>query len=310
MKDLIIGIDIGGTNFRIGAVNAGGEICCFEKSPSGVVCGTGDTIGRLGAYIAEYLERNGIRARVAAVTIGFPSPVSKDKKIVYNCPNLPPCEDGGFDGKDVVTPLEEAFGVPVFIEKDAVFLLQYDITRQNLKGKGYTLGIYYGTGIGNMVYLGDRFLDGKHGVACDLGHIPFYKSERYCTCGNRGCVEAYAAGHVLYSLWEENFPAERFQDIFLLHRDHELIRDYIEAMAIPFASELNIFDPDQVIIGGGVVEMAGFPMDILLGFVHEFARKPYPGDDFTLLHASNAVDIGVVGGAYYAMERLAGFRKE
>ena len=173
MQDLIIGIDIGGTNFRIGAVNRAGEICCFEKSPSGVICGTNGTVKQLSNYIASYLERNIIRTPIAAITIGFPSPVSKDKKVVYNCPNLPACEDGGFDGKDVVTPLEAEFGVPVFIEKDAVFLLQYDITRQNLKDKGYTLGIYYGTGLGNMVYLGNRFLDGKHGVACDLGHIPF-----------------------------------------------------------------------------------------------------------------------------------------
>jgi len=308
MRDLVVGIDIGGTNFRIGAVNQSGEISCFEKSPSGVVCGTNDTVSRLCTYIASYLERNGIRPRIAAIAIGFPSPVSKDKKIVYNCPNLPACEDGGFDGKDVVTPLEAEFGVPVFIEKDAVFLLQYDITRLNLKNKGYTLGIYYGTGLGNMVYLGDRFLDGKHGVACDLGHIPFYLSDRYCTCGNRGCVEAYASGHVLYSLWEELFPSEKFRDIFLLHSDHEQIRHFVEAMSIPFASEVNIFDPDQVIIGGGVIEMPGFPMEMLLGYVHEFARKPYPGDDFTLLRASNAVDIGVAGGAYYAMERLSNHR--
>ena len=307
MKNLIIGIDIGGTNFRIGAVNRSGEICCFEKSSSSVICGAGSTIDRLASYIASYLAQNNIQERIAAITIGFPSPVSKDKKVVYNCPNLPQCEDGGFDGKDVVTPLEAAFGVPVFIEKDAVFLLQYDITRQNLKNKGYTLGIYYGTGLGNMVYLGDRFLDGKHGVACDLGHIPFYLSDRYCTCGNRGCVEAYASGHVLYSLWEEHFSTENFRDIFILHRDHDLIRNFIEAMAIPFASEVNIFDPDQVVIGGGVVEMPEFPMDMLLGYVHEFARKPYPGDDFPLLRASNAVDIGVIGGAYYAMERLPNF---
>jgi len=308
MKDLIIGIDIGGTNIRIGAVNRDGNITGFEKARSTVICGTGSTIENLKNFIASFMERNNVKQRIAAITIGFPSPVSKDKKTVYNCPNLPYCEDGGFDGKDVVTPLEAAFGIPVFIEKDAVFLLQYDITKQNLKGKGYTLGIYYGTGIGNMVYLGDRFLDGKHGVACDLGHIPFYLSDRYCTCGNRGCVEAYAAGHVLVSIWKENFPDTPFEKIFVLHKDHPLIRNFLEAMAIPFASELNIFDPDQVIIGGGVVEMEGFPMDILLGYVHEFARKPYPGDDFKLIRASNAVDIGVVGGAFYAMERLKDFQ--
>lgn len=307
MQKRIVGIDIGGTNFRIGAVGKDDSIIGFQKLPSNIICSSKSTIQWLIDFIADYIARHKLRYSVAALAIGFPSPVSKDKRIVYNCPNLPPCEDGGFDGKDVVTPLEDAFGIPVFIEKDAVFLLQYDIVKKNLKNKGYTIGIYYGTGIGNMVYLGDRFLDGKHGVACDLGHIPFYLSDRFCTCGNRGCAEAYASGHVLYSIWEEHFSHTPFEDIFVLHREHSLIRNFIEAMAIPLAAEVNIFDPDYIIIGGGVVEMKSFPMDILLNYVHEFARKPYPGKDFEVLKASNAVDIGVFGAAYYAMERLQNF---
>jgi len=305
MNELIIGIDIGGTNFRIGAVDFHGTISCFEKANSTVICANASesTIRKLADYISGYMVRHEIKERVCAISIGFPSPVDKNKKIVYNCPNLD-CDDGGFDGKDVVTPLMELFHVPIFIEKDAVFLLQYDITRQNLKGKGYTIGIYYGTGIGNMVYLGDRFLEGKHGVACDLGHLPFYLSERYCICGNRGCAECYASGRVLRDIWEENFKTENLEDIFALHKDEMLIKNFIEAMAIPLAAEVNIFDPDYVIIGGGIVEMKEFPMDSLLSYVYEFARKPYPGSDFTVLRASNALDIGVIGGAYYAMERL------
>ena len=81
-------------------------------------------------------------------------------------------------------------------------------------------------------------------------------------------------------------------------------------MAIPLATELNLFDPDQVIIGGGVVEMADFPMERLLGYVCEFVRKPYPGEDYALIRASTVPEIGVVGAAYYAMERMENGRSD
>ncbi len=306
MKDVIIGIDIGGTHLRIGAVDKGGAVRCFEKRLSSEVCGEGGSSLRLIALICDYLLRNGLTQRVAALAVGFPSTVSRDKRTVYSSPNLPLGGEDGLDGQDVVALLSAALNMPVFLDKDAIFLLQYDLERLNLKDKGCTIGIYYGTGIGNAIYLDGRFLTGKHGVACELGHIPYYGSKNICGCGSRACAETHAAGYVLRKLWEDHYSDEPFCDLFLRHGKDAPILQFIEAMAIPFATELNIFDPDQVIIGGGVVEMAGFPMETLLGFVREFVRKPYPGEDFTLIRASAAPETGVVGAAYYAMEHLAG----
>lgn len=169
MKDVIIGIDIGGTHLRIGAVNRAGQVSCFEKRESCVVCGEGGSGARLVALIREYLARNGLTNRAAALAVGFPSTVSRDKRIVYSSPNLPLGGAGGLDGQDVVALLSDALGIPAFIDKDTNYLLQYDLVRLNLKGKGCTIGIYYGTGIGNAVFLDDKFLTGKHGVACELG---------------------------------------------------------------------------------------------------------------------------------------------
>lgn len=303
MKDVIIGIDIGGTHLRIGAVNRAGQVSCFEKRESCVVCGEGGSGARLVALIREYLARNGLTNRAAALAVGFPSTVSRDKRIVYSSPNLPLGGAGGLDGQDVVALLSGALGIPAFIDKDTNYLLQYDLVRLNLKGKGCTIGIYYGTGIGNAVFLDDKFLTGKHGVACELGHIPYFGSENLCGCGSRGCAETHAGGYVLRNLWRAYYADEPFGELFLRHGGDARIQRFIEAMAIPFATELNLFDPDQMIVGGGVVEMAGFPMEQLLGFVREFVRKPYPGEDLALLRASTAPETGVAGAAYYAMEQ-------
>ncbi len=307
MKDVIIGIDIGGTHLRIGAVDHAGQVACFEKRESREVCGDAGSALRLIALIRDYLARNGLAKRAAALAVGFPSTVSRDKRTVYSSPNLPLGGENGLDGQDVVALLETALNLPVFLDKDTIFLLQYDLVRLNLRDKGCTIGIYYGTGIGNAIFLNGKFLIGKHGVAGELGHIPYYGSTNLCGCGSRGCAETHAGGYVLRNLWREHFSNEPFCELFVRHSEDARILKFVEAMAIPFATELNLFDPDQVIIGGGVVEMAGFPMELLLTFLREFVRKPYPGEDFSLIRASAAPETGVVGAAYYAMERLAGF---
>jgi allose kinase len=307
MKDVIIGIDIGGTHLRIGSVDRAGSVVHFEKHESREVCGTGGSAQRLIALIHGYLARNGLADRAAALAVGFPSTVSRDKRIVYSSPNLPLGGEGGLDGQDVVAILQTALNVPVFLDKDTIFLLQYDLVRLNLRDKGCTIGIYFGTGIGNAIFLDGKFLTGKHGVAGELGHIPFFGSANICGCGSRACVETHASGYVLRNLWQEHFSDEPFCELFLRHAEDSRIKGFIEAMAIPFATEMNIFDPDQVIVGGGVVEMTGFPMELLRGYLREFVRKPYPGEDFALLRASAAPETGVIGAAYYAMERLAGF---
>ena len=305
MKDVIIGIDIGGTHLRIGAVDRAGQVVCFEKRVSREVCGESGSGTRLIALIRDYLARNGLISRARAIAVGFPSTVSRDKRTVYSSPNLPLGGEGGLDGQDVVAILQTALNVPVFLDKDTIFLLQYDLVRMNLREKGCTIGIYYGTGIGNAIFLDGKFLTGKHGVAGELGHIPFFGSANICGCGSRACAETHASGYVLRNLWQEHFSDMPFCELFLRHAEDSRIKGFIEAMAIPFATELNLFDPDQVILGGGVVEMAGFPMERLLGYVREFVRKPYPGEDYALIRASTVPEIGVAGAGYYAWDRLA-----
>ena len=105
MKDVIIGIDIGGTHLRIGAVDRAGQVSFFEKRESRAVCGESGSGARLVALIRDYLARNGLTNRVAALAVGFPSTISRDKRTVYSSPNLPLGGAGGLDGQDVVALL-------------------------------------------------------------------------------------------------------------------------------------------------------------------------------------------------------------
>ena len=209
-NEYILGIDIGGTNFRIGLVNNKYEIIDFNmKSISELK--KGDFIRNLVKEINVYLY--GYKGCIEAIGIGFPSIISKDKTYIYSTPNI----------------------------------------------KNIVLGFYIGTGLGNVIYINDRILEGKHGVAGELGHIPTFKLDDLCSCGNKGCIEMIASGKALKNIMDKYYPNEQIDDIFLNHYNDEIIKEYISALSIPIATEINIFDPDYIIIAGGIPIMKNFP---------------------------------------------------
>jgi len=303
MNEKIIGIDIGGTNLRIGCVDREGSATNMFSCSSSVLLETNNSVKKLAGVISDYIDKNGIKG-IKAVSIGFPGTISKDKQTILSAPNLQ-SENGGFDKKNVVYPLREQLKIPIFINKDANNLLQYEITKRNLTNKGIIIGIYFGTGIGNSIYYHDQFLEGKNGCSCCLGHIPFFKSDRICNCGNRGCVECYASGFYLLKIWEKYFLDTDFRQIFKLHLKNQKVLDFVEACAIPIATEINIFDPDLVILGGGVIEMDGFPKHLLKKFIVKHIRKPFPAENIEITYAASMKkNTGVIGAAFYAYDLL------
>ena len=138
-----------------------------------------------------------------------------------------------------------------------------------------------------------------NGVAGELGHIPVMNSEEECPCGNTGCIEIYASGKNLQNILKENFPEDKIDDIFVKHGDNEIIKKYIDTLALPIATEINIFDPDYIIIAGGVPMMKGFPRDYLDKCIYKYARKPYPAENLNIIYSEHDQKSGVLGAAYY-----------
>ncbi len=287
----ILGIDIGGTNFRIGLVSENFEISEFQIKPI-TELQKGHFIDNLIKQIEIYLKKDDIR--IEAVGIGFPSIVSKDKKYVYSTPNIP-----NLDNINVVDSLEKLIDIPVYINKDVNLLMLKDIKENNIPDNTVAIGLYIGTGFGNAIYINGNIIEGKHGVAGELGHIPVLDSEEICACGNTGCIEMHASGKKLRMILDENFPQTDINDIFLRHGDTEIIKNFIKALSIPIVTEINILDPDYIIIAGGVPMMKGFPMEKLIKFIYEGARKPYPANDLNIIVSSHDQKSGVLGAAYY-----------
>ncbi|MDF2922586.1 MAG: alsK [Paenibacillaceae bacterium] len=298
---MALGIDIGGTNFRIGLVNQHGTVAGYKVESSSVLAAAGnDSLENLVQYIGNYLAENR-HGLLKGIAIGFPSTVSKDKTMVYSTPNL---QLSGFENVNIAGYIGNRLKVPVFINKDVNFLLMHDLAGMNEEKKGITLGMYIGTGFGNSIWINGGLLDGKNGVAGELGHIPTLNARGICGCGNVGCAEVYASGAALRRLQEEFFPDTFIGDIFAEHSRDERIRQYVDGLTIPIATEINILDPDQIIIGGGIPAMRGFPSEYFEACIKRHVRKPYPAETLHIVYSDNKQEAGVIGAGLYAFQML------
>ncbi len=298
MEKLTLGIDIGGTNFRLGAVDENGNISHFEKNSSKIFDG-GNAVKILADEIKAYLEKYSLKEKVQAVGIGIPAIVSADKRKIISAPNLK-----GFDGLELVRDLEKELNLKVFLDRDVNFLLQADLENLGLPKSKTTLGFYVGTGFGNAIFICGRFYAGKNGAAGELGHVPLYDVTDECTCKNVGCAETRCSGKYLEELCKKHFPNSKIRNVFSEHPLSRVLSKFVTDLALPIATEINILDPDYVVISGGVVEMADFPKDVLKKAVIEKSRKPFPSQNLEILFPVHNQQSGILGAGSFAFQNL------
>lgn len=291
----IIGIDIGGTNFRIGFADDSGNVRDFCKQPVKSILKSDDVL----RDVADFIESYAGGREFDAVAAGFPATLNRERTKILQAPNLSYIEN-----LPVVEYLEGRLNVPVFAEHDVTFALCYDMRKYDVPSEGITCGIYFGTGIGNAIMIDGVPLLGRNGVAGELGHIPVYGSDEPCGCGLVGCMENVAGGKYLARIRRELWPDSDIAEIFTEHGNDSPVREFVAMIAACSVTEINILDPDYVIIGGGVVNMKGFPRETLHREIVAGTRKPYPAENLRVIYADDEPEKCVAGAGYYACDRI------
>lgn len=295
----VIGIDIGGTHFRIGAVDEDCGVYAFQKVSVTKIFHSKDPLQDLRDSLEYYLEKEGLSGMVSAVSIGFPATVNRERTVVLQAPNVSYMEN-----LPVVEYLRHHLNLPVYIDRDVCMTLYYDRNRLGLMKTGILIGCYFGTGIGNAICIDGMLLSGKDGVAGELGHIPVAGSKEPCGCGNFGCMENLAGGKYLAKLCREHYTDTPVEHIFTRHGTDAMLKDFVERIAITVATEINILNPDDVLVGGGVPNMKDFPLDFLEEMIRFHTRKPYPERGLRLHFVKDADDKSVIGAGIYGREKL------
>jgi allose kinase len=304
LEGAIIGIDLGGTNLRIGTVDEENRVHSFRRRDSERIAQAKDPMVELNRTIEEYIKESGI-ADVKAISIGVPSSVANDKKTVICTTNIRNAFDEPvFKNRNIAKDIEAWFHVPVFVNHDTNNILLYDMMSHHLPEDSVVVGIYIGTGVGAAVCIGGRMLEGKDGAAMDVGHIPFYNGKALCSCGKKGCCECYASGWRLQEIRRDYFPETPIKELFIKHGNTRPIREFIYSCAQIFAIMATIFNPEAMIAGGGVMEMEGFPRKQFERAVNENTGRDVMSYGFQYLYSEDIDSKGVVGAALFARKMM------
>ena len=257
MSDTFIGIDVGGTNFRLGVVQDLRVIWekRFPADFSGVC--RGQSAAEALETIITTLNNAVSEARVVypairAIGIGFPGFIAPSTKLVIASPNLPKLSNA-----DIVTPLERRTGLAVALENDAS-AAAYGEFALSPQSNGDLIYIGLGTGVGGGLVLQGKLHGGVHGVAMEIGHLTVERGGRLCGCGNHGCLEQYASTNgVVQTYAELTGKTLSAYDIALVtqQQDSAAVRAYEQAgeyLASALAHIAKVVDVGDVVVGGGM----------------------------------------------------------
>ena len=300
MKSIfILGIDIGGTHVRLGLVTKTLDLSNFAQLKTESVFKSNHPINDLSNMIDNYIEKYAPDKHITAISIGFPSTVDKESKVVLSTPNIPTLQN-----IHVVNELHARLKIPVYISRDVNFLMLSDIYYQKINTSGVLLGFYFGTGIGNAIFIDGKPLKGKNGVTAELGHIPMIQDNIPCTCGSFGCLENHASGRYLVSLSQNEFEGTEISEIFAKYATHPQVLKFIENIAIAVALEASLLDPEYIILGGGILQMKDFPKKLFEARIKDRTRKPLPSENLEIIYARVGQENGIIGAGIYAFGHL------
>ena len=268
----ILGVDLGGTNIVVGTVAENGTqvlgVCAEPTRPEE---GADAVVGRIADLcrrsIAEAAAAGVPASSIAGVGIGSPGPLDRENGIVLITPNL------GWRDFPLRQRISDALNLPATLDNDANCAVLGEWWMGAGRGARYLVGMTIGTGIGGGIVIDGRLYHGASDAAGEIGHTTIDSTGRRCKCGNYGCIEAYASGPAIAARAVEGIEAgaesslARFaggdlskvtaQTVYECAHDgddyaQEVVRDTAKFLGAGIANLINIFNPDTVVILGGV----------------------------------------------------------
>lgn len=322
MSEIFAGIDLGGTNVKIGIFDA--ELNLLQKVSIATDAENGpqDVVNRIRDAIHKTLQEQGIDfSRLAAAGIGTPGPVDLKSGIILGAPNMPK-----FKGCALRKLLTETLGRPAVMENDANAAAWGEFVLGAARDVSDMVFLTLGTGIGGGVVCGGELVHGSRDGAAELGHIIIYPDgERVCGCGQHGCAEAYASANSTAARAEDALRVggkSTLEKVLgengsLTSRDiyehaaagdalaYEITEGTAKVLGLLCVNILHFTEPRRIVFAGGMIA-AG---DALLGRIRHYFDKyiwPMKPEPLEICFATLGEDAGIVGNASLAQRAWAG----
>lgn len=314
-----IGIDLGGTNIKGGVVTRGGTVIARESVKTEAQGGVEHVAGRIAKLVRDLLAKSKVDAKDAAVCVGCPGPLDTTLGLIHTAPNLP-----GWENVALAKMLAKKLGMQVYLENDANVAAFGEAWMGAGRDARCLVMFTLGTGVGGGIVIGGRLWRGVNDTAGELGHMTIdYRGEK-CSCGSLGCIEMYASATAVARRMKEAVQAGRDTvlkndvlkgtvDAEQIHRaavagdalSREIIEETGRLLGYAVASVVNIFNPDYVVLHGGLVNAGDMLMKPLRGAVASRCFKASQ-KNLHIVPSTLAGDAGIIGAAGVCFQRADG----
>ncbi len=266
-----VGIDFGGTKIAAGVVELNtGKLVGAAKKKTRQAGDTLDVTKRLSSVVEEALAASGLtRKHLSGIGIGAAGMVNREKGILLNAVNL------GLTELPLTEPLSREFGVPARLGNDVEVATLGELRFGAGRDCGHFVCVFVGTGIGSGIVVNGKLLRGATGTAGEVGHTVLYPFGRTCGCGASGCLEAYASRTAIAKFVANEIArghksqvADKIDPTKGILRSKVLanameagdplvtraVTDAARCLGVGLATVINFFNPEKIILGGGLVE--------------------------------------------------------
>jgi glucokinase len=302
-RGAVLGLDIGGTKIAAGVVDADGAVRGFVSAPTEAQRGPEDGIARLFDLGRRAVDEAGVAwDEIAAVGIGCGGPLDSKNGIL-----IAPLHLTGWTDIPLAQLASETLGRPAVLDNDAVAACAGEHRYGAGRGTSDMVYLTISTGVGGGVVIDGQLHRARSGNGGELGHVTVDWHGRRCRgCGRRGCLEAYCSGtSIAERAHEAGMHGASAADVAQAALAGNAIAaklwdETCEALACGIVSIANLFEPEVVVLGGGVMRTG----EQLLSPVRELVAEQVIGGPVRVVAAENGDAVGVVGAAAVAFERL------
>lgn len=320
MKTYYIGVDLGGTNIKIGIFDGRFRKCGEKRTPTEVKYGSEHVLERILHGITELLEELQLKPEdICCMGMGVPGILDIPNGISRFSPNFPKWEE-----VPIVAWMENHLGIPTFIDNDARVNLYGEWKFGAGKNRKNVLMITLGTGLGGAAVVDGRVIYGATGSAGEIGHINMFRQGRKCRCGSSGCLGRYVSALGILRTFREKVEEGRQSMICDWVQDDldavtadmlskaydagdplaiETMQETGELLGYGLCAVFSLYNPEIIIVGGGMSNMGDrllqYTRDVLEGHA---LRIPYSA--CTIVTAVLGDAAGMLGAAAYACGRM------
>lgn len=308
-QKLYLGIDVGGTDIKGGIIDANGKIILSEKVKSETAKGEKKVTENIANLCRSLMEKEHLtKEDIPTIGIGIAGTIDSEKGEVVYSNNL------GWSHYSLGKELEAILGQKTILSNDANVACLGEYHFGSGKNSNNVVLLTLGTGVGGGLVLNGKLFEGNKGAGAELGHMVIVAKGRKCTCGQEGCLEAYASATALIKetkkaidehpeslLAKETVGKEINAKTPFDFKDKDpyakkVIEDYLLYLGIGVTNLANIFRPDCILLGGGVSaqkENLTRPLQEYLD-AHIFGKD---GPHVVVKTATLGNDAGIIGAA-------------